>query len=508
MARYAGNLTTNDERLQDRIGQVQQVLSVAETPNEDRNPHPKRPRSESPLLFGQPDYSSVPVSSGLYISQETKKLVVSTCRSIVKLEASVKNLESKSDVLNQHRLDGTIPKDLLLPKKKALFEDEQSNVDDILQTAMNALLRHRITEISRKISESKTRIISLEREFLSVLQNSRDAQLRLLSEEDTDKISIVQQRYSLNVKNFYSQLAISRENFFLRSKREADKKEAKRRQEAMTPMDTAPEARVVDVLDQRLRQLGLIGRKPRPSSPSSSSMRSSSRSRTRSVSGSSTASIFSHASSHGSRSRSRSAKKRKGKNIKNKNRKPVTFDSSTREIHHTVTSRKTTRKRKRQRKPLTPQDRGVVGYLRYLNKCLLFSVPLFCLRFLSPKIHNYSNYVLSASERYLLSLGLNFRPTPRLLNVNVLNKQFEEFVRSARIRYFFRDFNTITSVHQFCKLRDKSEWTPPLGPPWIELPLSVIKPELCSLYNHPHHFSSNLSRSDYLNFVPTKVFAS
>ena len=325
MATYAGNLITNDECLQDRIGQVQRVLSVAETPNQDRNPHPKRPRSESPLLFGQPDYSFVPVSSGLHISQETKKLVVSTCRSIVKLEASVKKLESKSDALNQHRLDGTIPKDLLLPKKKALFEDEQSNVDDILQTAMNALLRHRIGEISRKISESKTRITSLEREFLSILQNSRDAQLRLLSEEDTDKISIVQQRYSINVKNFYSQLAISRENFFLRSKREADKKEAKRRQEATTPMDTAPEARVVDVLDQRLRQLGLIGRKSRPSSPSSSSLRSSSRSRTRSVSGSSTASI----SSRGSRSHSRSAKKRKGKNNKNKNRKSVTFDSST-----------------------------------------------------------------------------------------------------------------------------------------------------------------------------------
>ena len=38
----------------------------------------------------------------------------------------------------------------------------------------------------------------------------------------------------------------------------------------------------------------------------------------------------------------------------------------------------------------------------------------------------------------------------------------------------------------------KSEWTPPpFGPPWIELPLSVLKLELCSSYNHPHHFPSN-----------------
>lgn len=229
MATFAGNLANEDECPQDHIGQVQRFLSVAETPNLDGNPLPKRPRTESPLLFGHTDCSNVPVSSGLHISQETKKLVVSTCRSIVKLEASIRKLESKSVVLNQHRRDGTIPKDLLLPKKKALFEDGQSNIDDILQTAMNALLRHRIEEVSRKISESKTKITSLEREFLSVLQNSRDAQLRLLSEEDSDKISVVNQRYSLNEKSFYSQLAISRENDFFRSKREAEKKEAKTR---------------------------------------------------------------------------------------------------------------------------------------------------------------------------------------------------------------------------------------------------------------------------------------
>ena len=251
--------------------------------------------------------------------------------------------------MNQHRLEGTVPKDLLLPKKKALFEDQQSYIDDILQTAMNALLRHRIEEISRKIAESKTRITSLEQEFLSVLQSSRDAQLRLLSSEDTDKISIVNHRYSLNVKNFYSQLAISRENNFLRSKRDADKKEAKRRQDAMTPMDTAPETRVVEVLDHRLRQLGLIGRKSRPSSPSSSSLRSSSRSRTRSVSGSSTASI----SSRGSRSRSQSAKKHKGKNnskTKNRNRKSVTFDSpNSKNEKFTTPSRQGSRRRGRGR---------------------------------------------------------------------------------------------------------------------------------------------------------------
>ena len=34
----------------------------------------------------------------------------------------------------------TVPKELLLPKKKMLFEDQQSEADRILQFAMNSLL--------------------------------------------------------------------------------------------------------------------------------------------------------------------------------------------------------------------------------------------------------------------------------------------------------------------------------------------------------------------------------
>lgn len=82
---------------------------------------------------------------------------------------------------------------------------------------------------------------------------------------------------------------------------------------------------------------------------------------------------------------------------------------------------------------MTPRDRGVVRHLHYLNKYLLLPVSLFCLSFLSPSVHDYSNYyMLSSSENYLLSLGLNFRPTPRLLNVNVLNKQLVDFIRLVR----------------------------------------------------------------------------
>ena len=55
---------------------------------------------------------------------------------------------------------------------------------------------------------------------------------------------------------------MSRENSFIKSKRAAEKKANKKKAED-TDMDTAHEARVIDVLDQRLKQLGLIGRKSR-----------------------------------------------------------------------------------------------------------------------------------------------------------------------------------------------------------------------------------------------------
>ena len=107
------------------------------------------------------------------VGSETKKLVVSTCRSIVKIEIHLHKLDAKSKALEQHRLNGTVPKDLLLPKKKALFEDNQSQVDGILQTSMNTLLSLRIQEnVGKQVSEGFPR-----RRLLTTLQSSREAQL-------------------------------------------------------------------------------------------------------------------------------------------------------------------------------------------------------------------------------------------------------------------------------------------------------------------------------------------
>ena len=89
----------------------------------------KRLCVNSHTLFGSPDPIQVSHSVDMFPGPETKKLIVSTCCTIVKLEMTFANLETKLCTLEQHRLNGTVPKDLSLPEKKTLFEDEQFNVD-------------------------------------------------------------------------------------------------------------------------------------------------------------------------------------------------------------------------------------------------------------------------------------------------------------------------------------------------------------------------------------------
>ena len=85
---------------------------------------------------------------------------------------------------------------------------------------------------------------------------------------------------------YQEKIGISRENAFMKSKRAAEKEAAKKKADD-TAMDTSADARVVDVPDQRLKQLGLIGKKSNSGSRSFSSGSSISRSNSISASASS-----------------------------------------------------------------------------------------------------------------------------------------------------------------------------------------------------------------------------
>ena len=90
-------------------------------------------------------------------------------------------LNAKSSISEQHRFNGTLPRGLLLPKKKLLFEDEQPKVDTILLIESNALLSQRIAEISRKQSETLAHRNVVEADLLKTLESSQDSQLKLSS---------------------------------------------------------------------------------------------------------------------------------------------------------------------------------------------------------------------------------------------------------------------------------------------------------------------------------------
>ena len=95
-------------------------------------------------------------------------------------------------------------------------------------------------EISRKKSETLVHKTSLEKELLKTLESSRDSQLKLLSPEDQDMITVIKKRHTANVHCFHSQLAISRENACIKSVRAAEKEAKKKKGD--TAMDTSPDA--------------------------------------------------------------------------------------------------------------------------------------------------------------------------------------------------------------------------------------------------------------------------
>ena len=127
MAYNTGYVADQDQSL--RFGPLlprQEVTIVTECRNAHEvppNPLSKRPHTYSPPLFGSPVPNSV-LDSSLVLGLETKKHFVATCQSIVKPESSLMKLNAKSSISEQHRSNGTLPQDLLLPMKSQ-FEDEQ-----------------------------------------------------------------------------------------------------------------------------------------------------------------------------------------------------------------------------------------------------------------------------------------------------------------------------------------------------------------------------------------------
>ena len=114
--------------------------------------------------------------------------------------------------------------------------------------------------------------------------------------------------------------------------------------------------------------------------------------------------------------------------------------------------------------------------------------------FSSDSVFNLSKKVLSKTEIKILEKGLGFSPTPSFINEADLQRDFDDFARKMRCKWYFRNENQdIPSESSTYKL--KSTWNPPKGSPALELFLSKVKEDIFSvLPGHPKKF--NLSKKE------------
>ena len=86
-------------------------------------------------------------------------------------------------------------------------------------------------------------------------------------------------------------------------------------------------------------------------------------------------------------------------------------------------------------------------------------------------VFNLSNKVLSDTEINVLGKGLGFTSAPSFINESDLKRDFEDFARKMRCKWYFR--NDITeNFSQLPVFQNKSNWNPPKRHPALEMFLS------------------------------------
>ena len=100
--------------------------------------------------------------------------------------------------------------------------------------------------------------------------------------------------------------------------------------------------------------------------------------------------------------------------------------------------------------------------------------------FCSDVVFNLSNKILYGTEINVLGKGLGFTPTPSFINESDFKRDFEDFARKMRCKWYFR--NDITeNFSQLPAFRNKSNWNPPKGHPALEMFLSQYEKDIFSV---------------------------
>ena len=94
-------------------------------------------------------------------------------------------------------------------------------------------------------------------------------------------------------------------------------------------------------------------------------------------------------------------------------------------------------------------------------------------------VFNLSKKVFHEIEIKSLENGLGFVPTPNIIDEEDLRRDFGEFSRKMRCKWYFRD-EPSPNFSEVPAFRPKSNWKPPPGYRCAELFLSKLESELLS----------------------------
>ena len=116
--------------------------------------------------------------------------------------------------------------------------------------------------------------------------------------------------------------------------------------------------------------------------------------------------------------------------------------------------------------------------------------------FCSKTVFNLSWKVLTETEIRVLEKGLGFAPTPTRINESDLKRDFNEFSRKMRCKWYFRNEPREDFLEKPV-FNIKSNWSPPNGHPALEIFLSELENKIFSvLLGTPRDY--NLSKEEWL----------
>ena len=100
--------------------------------------------------------------------------------------------------------------------------------------------------------------------------------------------------------------------------------------------------------------------------------------------------------------------------------------------------------------------------------------------FCSKTVFNVSRKFLTETEIRVLEKDLGFAPTPTRINESDLKRDFNEFSRKMRCKWYFRNQPT-ENFSEKPAFHVKSNWNPPNGHPALEIFLSKLENEVFSI---------------------------